>query len=118
MTGRPIRVALSALAIWAVLFAPGAVADDAGAGSGPVNPDRVAAAIVAPTFGSDGIVMARSCRDDGPVRQDCALGADDALASASSDDELQVSRVGTHGQLGGDDIEIRQSAPMRAPPRG
>lgn len=118
MTGRPIRIALSALAIWAVLFAPGAVADDAGAGSGPVNPDRVAAAIVAPTFGSDGIVMARSCRDDGPVRQDCALGADDALASASSNGGHPVSPVGERHRFAGDDIEIRQSAPTRAPPRG
>ncbi len=59
MIVRPLRVAVLALAAWAVLFAPGA----AGASTTLPDPDDIAASIVAPTFGPDGLVLGRPNRD-------------------------------------------------------
>lgn len=62
MVTRSVRIALLALAAWAVLFAPGA-ASDLGVAQVAASADDVAAAIIAPTFGPDGVVLARTMRD-------------------------------------------------------
>lgn len=59
MIVRPLRVAVLAIAAWALLFAPGA----AGASTALPDLDDIAASIVAPTFGPDGLLLARPSRD-------------------------------------------------------
>lgn len=61
MISRSVRIALLGLAAWAIVFAPAAAIPGAAA---PIeaSPEDVAAAIVAPTFGPDGMVLARTAR--------------------------------------------------------
>lgn len=73
MVGPRVRTAFLALAMWAVLFAPGAAVDDLAGRAPTVDADRVAAAVIAPTFGSDGVVVAKSCRADDVDRPDCEI---------------------------------------------
>ncbi len=79
MVIRPLRAALLALAAWAVLFAPGAARIDAGDTS-PLDADRVAASIVAPTFGPDGVVLSRTVR---ALEDDVVLLVSTAILAAA-----------------------------------
>ena len=115
MAGRSIRVAFLALAAWAMLFAPGAAAEDPGPGAERVSPERVAAAIIAPTFGSDGVVAARSCRDDDVSHVDCAP-AGDVLSAPSPLTQPRLSSTSPGDERPAGDVEAQQSAPTRAPP--
>ncbi len=116
MDGSSVRVVLLTLAAWAVLFAPGAAADSGTDGAAP-DPDRVASAIVAPTFGPDGVVVARPCRHDheptrvcpdlddrGPAVADAGqgdLGAADAFRSSAHRSNERTGSVATRAPPGG-----------------
>jgi hypothetical protein len=118
MAGRSIRMAFLALATWAVLFAPGAAAADAGAGVDRVSSERVAAAIMAPTFGSDGVVMARSCRDDDNVQLDCGSLDGDLPRAPSAFQHDPAQRTSGPEVIAGAGAALRRGAPTRAPPMG
>lgn len=116
MATRSVRIALLTLAAWAVVFAPGA-AGAGGAESVAASADDVAAAVVAPTFGPDGVVLARAVRDS----------ADD-LTDAATDPfvlALVVVVAGTgvamrlrRQRVAGVVRALRCSLPTRAPPVG
>lgn len=118
MAGRSIRMAFLALATWAVLFAPGAAAADTGTGVDRVSPDHVAAAIMAPTFGSDGVVMARSCRDDDSVQLDCGSLDGDLPSTPSGSRHDVAPPTSAPDVIAGAGAELQRGAPTRAPPVG
>jgi len=118
MAGRSIRMALLTLATWALLFAPGAAAEEAEAGAEPVSSERVAAAVMAPTFGSDGVVIARGCRDDDTVQQDCGSGTDEGPGAMSLPVPQRGSSAIALDEAGGIAAAERRSAPTRGPPTG
>lgn len=70
MSRRPVRSTVLLLAVWAVLFAPGAVGD---AASGWLigDTDDLGAAVIAPTFDPAGLIVARPCQDDDPGEHQC-----------------------------------------------
>ncbi|MDE0804087.1 MAG: hypothetical protein OSA99_12275 [Acidimicrobiales bacterium] len=116
MVSRSVRVALLAIAAWAVVFAPGA----AGAGApdaAPVSADDVAAAIVAPTFGPDGVVLGRTVRhsadDLTDVVGDPILPALAAVVVGAGF-VVHCRRVPDNGTV----RALRCSLPQRAPPVG
>ena len=117
MVGRSGRWVLLALATLAVLFAPGAAAEGSGDDLEPVSSERVAASIIAPTFGGDGLVMARSGRDEA-AEQDLAASLSAAPGAGSAIEDGPAAIVATVSQRAGHDPGGRHSAPTRAPPQG
>ncbi|WP_436795185.1 hypothetical protein [Actinospongicola halichondriae] len=117
MVGRSVRIAFLTLAAWAVLFAPGAAASEGGGDPAVVEPDQVASAMVAPTFGPDGVVIARTRRPDheptrgfpGPAG-DLSRSVD--LAQDSIEQTVDDRSDVAHGN------ERTRSVAMRAPPEG
>ena len=69
MVGRFLRTLCLVTAAWAMLFAPGAFRGDTSAAEVAQDANRLAAAVIAPTFSADGLQSARPCRD-GDVRAD------------------------------------------------
>lgn len=61
MFGSAARTVWLVVAAWALLFAPGAARDDAHATGDHRSGERVAAAVIAPTFGSDSLLTGRPC---------------------------------------------------------
>lgn len=64
MSGRFVRTLCLVTAAWAVLFAPGAFRGDTSAVEVAQDANRLAAAVIAPTFSADGLHAARPCRTD------------------------------------------------------
>ncbi len=117
MAARSIRIAFLALASWAMLFAPGAAAQADGGAAPEIDPEHVAAAVIAPTFGADGVVVAaRSCREDGDPQVDATapfahLAAPPARPGAGRTCARDAVATGVAGGS-----EHRRRAPARAPP--
>lgn len=61
---RSVRSVCLLAAAWAVLFAPGAFTDHGATIDVQRAADRLAASVIAPTFGSELFVAARPCRTD------------------------------------------------------
>ncbi len=62
MVGRSARTLCLVVAVWAVLFAPGAFRGDSAAADSGRDLDGLGAAVIAPTFSTDGLHVARPCR--------------------------------------------------------
>ena len=78
MIGRWLRVACLAMAAWALLFAPGAAGAEPAGASDASRGDRVAAAVLAPTFESDSVARSpRPCTssvEDGAPSRHAVVG--------------------------------------------
>ena len=121
MIGRTVRVVCLAMAAWALLFAPGAAAaDTTGA---PGEPDasrsnRVAAAVLAPTFDSDSV--ARSVRACPRTVDDRSSATDIVVASPGPDGTVlticSVSTVAPPGASRPTEGDPPRSVSLRAPP--
>lgn len=61
MFGRSARTLCLVVAVWAVLFAPGAFRTDSAAADVGRDLDGLGAAVIAPTFSTDGLHVARPC---------------------------------------------------------
>ena len=116
MVGRPVRTLCLVTAAWAMLFAPGAIRGDTSAAEVAEDANRLAAAVIAPTFSADGLHAARPCRTD-DVRADVcdvlagvlpAVGIVLLVAGLSS----PVPRRGPAMLL----VRHQRTAPPRAPP--
>lgn len=119
MTGPSMRIALLAMAAWAVLFAPGAAAADSGAGIGLTHHERVGVAMIAPTFGTDSVIATRSCRDELTSTAMICRDLSHAIAGDSvAAPQQRVVRVGDAQSPTSLDAGDRSSAPTRAPPMG
>lgn len=62
MFGRTVRTLCLVVAVWAVLFAPGAFRGDGAAADVGRDLNGLGAAVIAPTFSADGLHAARPCR--------------------------------------------------------
>lgn len=117
MVSRSVRIALLTLAAWAIVFAPGA-AGTGGSEPARASADDVAAAVVAPTFGPDGIVLARTLRDSTDDLADTVAvpfvlaAVIVIIGSAGLAEHLRRRCNVDVGQA------LRCSLPLRAPPVG
>ena len=118
MFGRAARVACLAFAAWALLFAPGAAIEDVRTTGTVVPEDRVAAAVLAPTFGADSFVASRICRtDDGAQSSSCEGGTAVAVVAVTVAAGGLLARRGRDHLDRVDAVGSRRSSPPRAPPR-
>ena len=115
MAVRSIRHALLVLAAWAVLFAPGTAAGQTDE-QAPIGADDVALAMIAPTFGTDGIVAARTCRTTDTFPTGCPTSAGDVVLPPALSGSHVVVAIGRHDVPAARGDEARRSAPTRAPP--
>lgn len=117
MLGRSIRSFCLVVAVWALLFAPGAFRGDTGSAEVVEETNRLAAAVIAPTFSADGLHVARPCEVGDAQTDMCDVVAGVVPAAAVVLLAAGLSTlVPSHGPTA---LLIRRqrTAPPRAPPK-
>jgi len=116
MVGRSLRVAFLALAAWAVLFAPAAASEHGGQAT-RMDPDRVAPAVLAPTFGPGGAVLAGSVRVADRLPSDCSNFAGDVATRPPTVRPSDYTAAASDSPDSSASDEGMGRAPTRAPPQ-
>lgn len=118
MFRRPLRNICLVVAIWAVLFAPGALQADTGTtdAGAPEDAGRVAAAVIAPTFTADGLVAARSDGTSGLADADADLPVGSVPPVAALVTAIGFSTALHRSSTNQPQLTLLRSDPSRAPP--
>lgn len=119
VTVRPAHSICLMLAVWAVLFAPGAISDGGvTVSAGEVLSDRghFGAAVIAPTFGVDDLAAVRPCDagDRGTDVCDVVPGIVPALSAMAL--AAALSTAATHRVPTASPVQLSRAGSPRAPP--